>query len=754
MILPSSLKTSGGRRAVPNDRAGMAMVTVLILVVGMAGLAAAMLLRLSLENKSAEEYIRINTATAAAEAGLEQASAIVFGGYLQELASETTKDVAGSLDKVTGKGLGGLGGIVGDVTGGITGGLGDVLDNGLANIGSLRAFIDNLVPAGGLAKLLDQPVALLNGANIQQILLERTDNGGETLIKVTSTGEYEGRTRTIVQLFSASGEAFSGFDYALLANNISCILCHAEFDNVERVYNTDSSLYGTFDRVKIASLESLTLRTNDANSHIAGTLYARGEILGAKGSGSGGITGTLSPLTSLTGTTFKGYQMDEAGKIKQDKKGRPTDSKLDIAVTGKDGLLPKFGEVYANYPTSTEQMTDGVLPTEFPPIISDGNANKKVDDDEWKIKVSESDLGGVSGGLVYGVPNGATLDTKGLPTKSNAAHESAKGGYYDGNMVLVGTEKEPIQIDGVLAVNGDVLIKGPVSGAGKIIARNNIYFAGDTTYADGETFGQADDGTENLMSYGAGGNIVIGDFLTPESYNKDKYGKNKIVAFDDSSSKMPSYLGAETMDLAPALDKGDSTSYSSAQLMLSNQREYEKAQASKTYVPRYYAVQPGGRVYRQKTDATVTEYESWLAAEIKADEQARGTVSTLLPSSKWISPEQLKRIWWDDNAARPKDVEERFRIDGLLYTNNAIIGSAHSYDRHKSRLNGTLEVRGAIVAADVGILAPGDKRARKNDQGFRLYYDKRVRNYMPVSGSKDLALGRGVRLVQTAAGVK
>ncbi len=746
----SSLKTEAPpRRRPPDDRAGMAMVMVMILVVGMAGLAAAMLLRLSLENSSAEEYIRINTATAAAEAGLEQASAIVFGGYVEKLAGATAKGVPSASAGLS-KGLGSLGGL----TGGITDGLTDVLDSGLANITSLRSFLDGLVPAGGIAKLLDQPLVLLNGANIQQILLERTDNGGETLIKVTSTGEYEGRTRTIVQRFSASGEAFSGFDFALLANNISCIMCHAEFDNVERIYNTDASLFGTFDRIKISSLESLTLRTNDASSNLAGTLYTRGEILGAKGSGSGGITGTLSPLTSLTGTTFKGYQMDESGKIKQDKKGRTYSSKLDIATTGKDGLLPKFGEVYANYPTSTDEMTDGTLPTEFPPIIADSNANKTVDDDEWKTKVTESSLGGVSSGVVYGVPNGNTLDTKGLPEKSNGAYEEAKGGYYDGNVVLVGTEKEPIQIDGVFAVNGDVVIKGPVIGAGKIIARNNIYFAGDTVYADGEKFGQTEDGTENLMSYGAGGNIVIGDFLTPESYNKDKYGKNKIVTFDDSTSKMPSYLSAETMDLAPPLDKGDSTSYSSAQMMLSNQREYEKAQASKSYVPRYYAMQPGGRVYRQTTDSTVTEYESWAAAEIKADELTRGKVSTLLPASKWISPDQFKRIWSDDNAARPKDVEERFRIDGLLYTNNAIIGSAHSYDRHKSKVNGTLEVRGAIVAADVGILAPGDKRARKNDQGFRLYYDKRVKNYMPVSGSKDLALVRGVKLLQTTENVK
>jgi len=285
-----------------------------------------------------------------------------------------------------------------------------------------------------------------------------------------------------------------------------------------------------------------------------------------------------------------------------------------------------------------------------------------------------------------------------------------------------------------------------VKGAGKIIARNNVYFAGNTVYADGEQFGKSSDGTENLMSYGAGGNIVVGDFLTPENY-PSKYGKDKAVTFDDSiGGKFPSYTSAETMDLGPEMDKGFSASFSAAQMAMYNQTEYEKAQSTKGYTPRYYAVQPGGKIYRQTSDITMTAYESWMAKEITVKETVNAQVKTLLPASKWITADQLKLIWSMEEKARPKDVEERFRIDGLLYTNNAIMGSAHSESKHKSRINGTLEVRGAIVAADVGILAPGDSRARKNEQGFRLYYDKRVRGYMPVSSAKDLAFVRGVRL--------
>lgn len=683
---------------------GMALITVLIVIVGLAGLAAALLIRLTLENKSSEEYIRLQSAAIAAEAGLDYAADRLWHTYVLKLGKD------------------------------------------LPQIAGYREYLSELVQPGGVAKLLEKPIQLPNGAVVDQVLVERQDTGTETVLTVRSQANYLGRTRVVTQSFRCTGESFSGFDYALLANNISCVMCHAEFDNVERYYNTDPKKFGTFDRVKVASLESLIVRLNDSKSKIAGTLYTRGELLGTKGSSSSGISKELFPITSLAGSTFQGYQLDTSGKIKQDTKGRLLNTKLDIAQTGKDGLLPKFGEVYANYPTNASEMTDGILPTEFPPIIADNNQNRQVDDEEWKIKVSETPLGSVGGGVAYGVPNGKQLDTKGLPTKSNAAYENAKSGYYDGNLVLVGTAKEPIEIKGTLAVNGDVMIKGVIKGAGKILARNNIYFAGDTVYADGERFGEASDGTENLMSYGAGGNIVVGDFLTPESY-PTKYGKNKIITFDDSAGpKFPSYLSVDTMDLGSPMDQGYSASFAAAQMAMYNQAEYEKAQSTKGYTPRYYAVQPGGRIYRQSSDITMTDYESWMAKEISAKETVNAQVKTLLPASKWITPEQFKLIWSNEEKNRSTNVEERFRIDGLLYTNNMIMGSAHSMSKHKSRIRGTLEVRGAIVAADVGILAPGDSSARKNEQGFRLYYDRRVRGYMPVSSAKDLTLVRGVRL--------
>ena len=59
-------------------------------------------------------------------------------------------------------------------------------------------------------------------------------------------------------------------DYALLANNVNCILCHATIDDAARVFNKDPSKFGTFDRVKVGALESLMLRGSSTTT-IAGT---------------------------------------------------------------------------------------------------------------------------------------------------------------------------------------------------------------------------------------------------------------------------------------------------------------------------------------------------------------------------------------------------------------------------------------------------------------------------------------------------
>jgi hypothetical protein len=63
---------------------------------------------------------------------------------------------------------------------------------------------------------------------------------------------------------------------------------------------------------------------------------------------------------------------------------------------------------------------------------------------------------------------------------------------------------------------------------------------------------------------------------------------------------------------------------------------------------------------------------------------------------------------------------------------------------------GSLRLRGAAFAADLGILASGSDGGSGRGFGFNLQYDPRVQNLLNVTDSTGLSLKRSVRLFQTA----
>ena len=234
-----------------NDE-GYALVMVMILAIAIAGISMVISERSISEHQQTTSYISYTKATEAAEAGLEFAVGRLWEDYL-------TTDPAG------------------DGTSGTT------ID--------FLGYLDNLVADGNAAPqpLIAFAMDLGNGANVQSVQISRVDDPLGSTISVTSTGASQGVQRTVAQSFRVGGEEFGGFDYALLANNINCLMCHATFDNIERVLNTDPDLQNTFERVKIASLETLMFRHDpnlsinsgyNADSQLAGTVYTRGASSG------------------------------------------------------------------------------------------------------------------------------------------------------------------------------------------------------------------------------------------------------------------------------------------------------------------------------------------------------------------------------------------------------------------------------------------------------------------------------------------
>ncbi len=589
----------------------------------------------------------------------------------------------------------------------------------------------NLPDSGKI--LLASAMDLSAHDRIDSVYVERRDeNGGINLLVTSVGGSNEHGQQVIKSMLRVQGGAFKGFEFAVLANNINCIMCHATFDNVDRVYNTDVGQQGTYDRVKIASLESMLLRAGKADSKIAGTLYTRGIVTDKAG----------NPITDLspTGMGLDGFDFNSTdGKIVEPM----TAVKLSDA-TGSP--LPTFGNLYMNYPTDAADMTDGNLPDKFPPPFPDINGNKYVDDAEYD-DVAAASTGMITGGVIYGVSGGSTYSGSGLPGAGNIASVS---GSYNGNLILVGTDANPINLNSVIAVDGDVIIQGKVEGTGQIIARGNVYITGDLTYNDGNiagarTFGKQQSGATNTISIAAGNNILVGDYLTPK--------KGDIL---DNSVIDPGNLSG-----------GEQFSFAMSEVTLFNRGEWAKTQATlpdvngsmqsnptfePSYQPRYYVMNPGDPVYMfnksyqdSKGKEKGTYFDpvtmSWKGKEHTSsydlntltmlnpgDPQLTGaTINALSSSNNWISPTQLKDMWIADEATRPSGTP--FQIDGLMYTNNSIF----ALSRKASNTTGKMIVNGSIVAADIGMLV---------GNGLNLNYDQRLKNFMKLQDDSEIGIAQ------------
>jgi hypothetical protein len=100
-----------------------------------------------------------------------------------------------------------------------------------------------------------------------------------------------------------------------------------------------------------------------------------------------------------------------------------------------------------------------------------------------------------------------------------------------GNIVLIGTPSQPIEIDGPVVVTGDIVIKGTVKGQGTIYAGRNIYVAGNINYQnppssprpasdDPEVVNQwvIDNQNKDTVGFAATENVILGDYTKSTHY--------------------------------------------------------------------------------------------------------------------------------------------------------------------------------------------------------------------------------------------
>ncbi len=550
----------------------------------------------------------------------------------------------------------------------------------------------------------------LGGLAVAALSVQRTDTTTRTdleIVATVETGNGAGAaTRTMRQLVSISGAPFDGFAYGLLSNNVNCIFCHARFDNVDRYYNTDPTKFNSFDRIRVGTLESMLVRVGSAESQLAGTLYVRGKVTDKQG----------NPLGDLHGSTVTGNDFDSVGKLLQDSSGNM--SQIELYA----GSAVPYQHLYMNYPIDESLQVDGALPAAFPPPVPDLDGDKRVDPDEFTA-VASSASGTLSAGVIYGVDPASTYSGA-LPNSGNL---SSVSGTTNKRLILRGTDANPLQIDGTVAIDGDVVIEGVVKGDGVLLASGNVYVLGSLTYADGvdangaRTFGRATDGTKNALAVAAGGNILVGNYLT---------------------------------DADGAMVAGDGTgafNFTMSELMIFNRMEWSRTQVQLPnkygvlkdnplyqpgYLPRYYVHGSGDPVLvfnKQGKKSTKDHYfsvsnQTWMGKEHLGSYDLNyltkylpgsstydgATIVTLGPNASWISESTLSSFCTQVDAAHAGGPLE---IDSLLYTNN----STFALVRNDSVYGGQMVLNGCLVAADTGILVPGNATL-----GLQLNYDARL----------------------------
>ena len=605
-------------------------------------------------------------------------------------------------------------------------------------------------------------LASIAGTNVQSLRAARRDDGNDTTLYVTATmqsregdGLLRGRNAEVLQeAFLFDDGNWPGLDFALLANNVNCIMCHTKFDNAERFYNTNAGAYGTYDRVRIGVLETMELRPNNGTV-VGGTLYVRGTATDKSG----------KPITDWKKSGLKGMDLSPNGKIVEDSFGDPDVIDLSPATAP----LQPFENLYLNYSKDTASMVDGYMPEVFPPVFQDDGGldpltglpdpnaadNRQVDVAEYLARASELS-GTLSGGEIFVSPHGDTIsNASGLEDATETGNTTSLASSTEANVILTGTIDDPILLNGDVAVRGDVVIQGYVKGKGSIIATGNVYVPTDLKYLDHEVdgdrvFGVSQDGVENAFGLAAGGNILVGDIY------RGGWNKGEVNGYTNGAWSF-------VMDEVAIFNRKE---WAKTQPMLPTKKEkFDKpntwSQVNKDYVPgylpRYYAFTEGGDVpFHLKGVGYDSDDEVWHGKERPAKWKGaivgklsdtndpllydssgnlKAAIQTLTPTDGWIDDQALRTFVLDRMDERD---DEPISVDGVLYSNNSIFGLVYS----KSTAKGKMTVNGAILAPDTGLLV---------GKGLQLNYDSRAHSLLTIPGGGPQVIRRLFRFGSTLA---
>jgi hypothetical protein len=275
---------------------------------------------------------------------------------------------------------------------------------------------------------VDTGAETLTNANYT-VKIRRTDDlkTGDFTLEMDSIGQVLKGANIIAEKrinrsIKIAGEIFEGDRFAMLATQANCSFCHLHVDTMRRAYSSTTG--AKFDRAKIGFVANDTNGlgipgTAHAGDYkdvlIYGTIYTRSSTI---------VSGnaTTEPISAI---------MDASGKVNQGSNASNssgTGSELINTTKATNagiaaGITP-YKHSYYNYPTQAQvddangiykkKWPDGPMPDGFPAAIPDGG-DFNISDTEWANYVSTAPNGKVSNAqaaVFYGVrhPGNSTVE--------------------------------------------------------------------------------------------------------------------------------------------------------------------------------------------------------------------------------------------------------------------------------------------------------------------------------------------------------
>ena len=273
-----------------------------------------------------------------------------------------------------------------------------------------------------------------------------------------------------------------------------------------------------------------------------------------------------------------------------------------------------------------------------------------------------------------------------------------------GALVLIGTQANPIVVEGPVVVDSDVIIKGYVKGQGTIYSGRNVHVIGDIKYVNPPVWSHpdADDAAveaanakKDLLGLVAKGNIVIGDSSDSAWHNSvDNYIKSGT-----SSSVVKKYAcDPSDADIGyPATFQGNYTAVEDV-----NGRKFEKV--------RPVEVQKTREEHYQ--ERYVTGYNRWGQAQYGYRDAVRQVSYTETVLGNAMNRRYYETVCDDNILKKLKDTSGIAQIDAILYNNHGIFGTPG-----KSGAN--FNLNGSLVCRDEALIFSGN--------GIRFNWDMRLR---------------------------